>query len=70
MDMEKYYQQLIGATVKSFTMIKEEYALDNFPCYMLELADGSMVQFEVSRDEEGNGGGFLFISPIKAGGDA
>jgi len=60
--MKNYYEQLVGATITDYQLIEDEYALDPFPCFSLKAKDGSTIRVEVSRDQEGNGGGFLFIS--------
>ena len=62
-DLGQYYEQLVGATITRFDLVEDEYALDPFPVYLMKLQDGTKVQVDVSRDEEGNGGGFLFIAP-------
>ena len=62
---EKYYSQLDGAKIIRFNgMIEDEFLGMAFPQFEVELADGDKIQLEVSRDEEGNGGGFLFGLPI------
>jgi hypothetical protein len=68
MDMKKYYQQLIGATITSFEFNNDGDGLDPFPCYTVQDKEGNILNIEISRDEEGNGGGFLFIAPAKGGG--
>jgi hypothetical protein len=60
--LHEYYGQLIGATIEAFTIVKDDDALSDFPCFKLTLRDGSHIKVQVSQDEEGNGGGFLFIS--------
>jgi hypothetical protein len=52
--MKKYMKHLEGKKITKTGMTK-----DGFPFF--ELDDGSKV--EVSRDEEGNGPGFLFGLP-------
>lgn len=64
MDMQKYYSQLIGAKVIGFEFENDEYALEPFPVYTLQLGD-QKVRFTISQDEEGNGGGFVFIEETK-----
>ena len=64
-DLGQYYEQLVGATITRFDLVEDEYALDPFPVYLMKLQDGTMVQVDVSCDEEGNGGGFLFIQECK-----
>jgi len=61
--MKNYYEQLIGATITRYEEVEDEYTLDHFPCYDMTLKDGTKIRVEVSCDEEGNGGGFLFIGP-------
>ena len=57
---QKYYEQLKGFTIESFSFNEDEYSLSPFPCFVLKKGDQKLV-IEVSMDEEGNGGGFLFI---------
>jgi hypothetical protein len=60
---EKYYGSLVGATILKFNGMKEddpEWGNDPFPSFTIRFADGHIGEIEVSRDEEGNGGGFLF----------
>ena len=64
-DLGHYYEQLIGATITGFELIEDEYALNPFPCYYMTMEDGTKLKVEVSRDEEGNGGGMLFITENK-----
>lgn len=57
----RYYGQLVGAKITKYMGMKEEDEFTNgFPTFVVELADGSTAILEVSMDEEGNGGGFLF----------
>ena len=65
--MKDYYEQLVGATITGYKEVEDEHALDPFPCYDMTLKDGTKIRVEVSRDEEGNGGGFLFIGPETSG---
>ena len=63
---QKYYGALEGATIVKFNGMNEEGAdweNDAFPSFTVKFADGSLGVIEVSRDEEGNGGGFLFGLP-------
>ena len=62
-----YYAQLDGATiVKYLGIVKDE--IDSygkpFPLFAVVLKDGTKVQLEISQDEEGNGGGFIFGLPL------
>jgi len=62
---EKYYSQLDGAKIIRYNgMVTDEFISIDFPQFEVELADGTKIQLEVARDEEGNGGGFLFGLPI------
>ena len=58
----KYYSQLQGFKIESFQMVDsgDEY-IKNFPSFILSKGN-QKIKIEVSQDEEGNGGGFLFIS--------
>lgn len=62
--MNKYYSQLIGFKIISFHMEADgaspAYGGDDFPVYTLEK-DGEKVTATISQDEEGNGGGFIFL---------
>lgn len=59
---QDYYSQLEGYKIKSFNgMIEDEFGGRPFPSFTLSNGK-NMVLLEVSQDEEGNGGGFLFIS--------
>jgi hypothetical protein len=57
----KYYGALEGATVLKFEgMIEDDFDLNPFPRFSIRLKSGEIATIEVSADEEGNGGGFLF----------
>ena len=64
MNMDKYYKQLIGATIVGFKWDKDEFLLDPMPVFTLSLG-GKKVEFALSMGEEGNGGGFGFIEVVK-----
>lgn len=68
---EKYFGQLVGATITGFTMAKDEpdepgaeffdHSDSEFwPRFTAVLADGREVTLELSQDEEGNGPGWMF----------
>ena len=61
---EKYYGQLKGFKIESFEMVDsgEDY-IGDFPCFILSKGK-QKIRIEVSQDEEGNGGGFLFIGEV------
>lgn len=66
----RYYKQLVGATILSFEGVNlsdEDVKLGvgpGFPCFKVKFADGTFGLIEVSRDPEGNGGGFVFGLPL------
>lgn len=57
---QKYYEQLKGFTIESFAFYYDKYSLSPLPCFVLRKGD-QKIEIKVSMDEEGNGGGFLFI---------
>ena len=65
MNIKKYYSQLIGAKIIGFRMEEDDFALDPFPIYTLQIGK-QKVDLALSMDEEGNGGGFGFIEEVKA----
>ena len=63
-DYYPYYKQLDGATIDCYAGMYEDEPLGvSFPQFRVTLADGTKILLEVSSDEEGNGGGFLFGLP-------
>ena len=65
MDMHNYYSQLVGCKIVDFKFEKDEDALAPFPVFTLQLGD-QKVELSLSKDEEGNGGGFGFIEGVSA----
>lgn len=60
-----YYSSLEGAKIIKFVEMREgEYGEGEFPVFLVKFADGSIDEIEISRDEEGNGGGFIFGLPV------
>jgi hypothetical protein len=58
---KKYYNQLRGYTVVDFNLKSDPYDNDIiFPTLTMTKA-GKTIKVSVSQDEEGNGGGHLFI---------
>lgn len=59
---KKYYSSLEGATIVKFVGMtgEDEYGTTPFPTFIVRFADGNLRQIEISQDEEGNGGGFVF----------
>jgi len=57
MDMNKYYKQLEGFSINKYLGEGE----DGFPKFLLKAPNHEPLTIEVSADEEGNYGGFLFI---------
>ena len=63
---DSYYQQLDGFTiVKYMGAVDDEYGGDPFPQFLLRKQGHEDIMIEVSRDHEGNEGGFPFISDVK-----
>lgn len=59
---KNYYRQLEGAKIEKFIgMDKDEFGGRDFPKFQVRYADGYLHEIVISRDEEGNGGGFLFL---------
>jgi len=52
----KYYTQLEGTRI-----IKYLGEQEGFPAFLIEYPDGERYEVQVSRDPEGNDGGFLFL---------
>ena len=69
MNMQKYYEQLVGCKIVDFKFEQDEYAYAGdapFPVFTLERDDGVRVELTLSMDEEGNGSGFGFIEEVKS----
>jgi len=60
MNMQKYYDQLVGAKIVGFKFVEDEFGGGDFPVFTLQLGK-QKVEFTLSMDEEGNGAGFAFI---------
>ncbi len=60
---KNYYKGLEGATITKFSGMHEADFGDGFPAFFVKFADGSEGIIEISRDPEGNGGGFIFGLP-------
>jgi hypothetical protein len=57
-----YYKQLEGATIERFIgMEDDEFNSRAFPKFAIRYPNGTLEEVMVSQDEEGNGGGFLFL---------
>lgn len=56
----RYYKQLEGAKIVRFYGMTEEDYGDGFPTFEVELDNHQIIKIEISRDPEGNGGGFIF----------
>ena len=52
----RYYKQLEGAKIVRFYGMSE----GEFPTFEVELPNCQIIKIEISRDPEGNGGGFIF----------
>lgn len=60
---KNYYKSLEGATITKFAGMNDAEMGDGFPAFMVRFADGTEGIIEISRDPEGNGGGFIFGLP-------
>jgi hypothetical protein len=57
----KYYGDLVGATILSFTGMQDDgCGGDGFPSFLVRFKDGEVGAIQISQDPEGNGGGFVF----------
>jgi len=61
--MDKYYSQLVGATIVGFKWYEDKDILEPMPVFTLSLG-GQKVELTLSMDWEGNGGGFGFIEVV------
>lgn len=62
---DRYYSALDGATIVKFEGVKDDiFGAKGFPTFSVRLRNGSEGLIEISRDEEGNGGGFIFGLPL------
>ena len=59
---KKYFSQLIGYKISAFKLQKEDDRI--FPVFLVKKGNKAF-QVAVSQDEEGNGGGHLFIEDYK-----
>ena len=67
-NFDDYYKQLEGFTIEKFLGVTEDdddFTTDGFPQFRLVKEGYQSIIVEVSRDPEGNGGGFLFIAEDK-----
>ncbi len=58
-----YYRRLEGATILLFYRGSANNDEGSFPKFAVKLRDGEMLDIEISADEEGNHGGFIFGLP-------
>jgi|TARA_R100001015_G_C4531459_1_gene97757 hypothetical protein len=58
---KKYFGQLKGYTITDFKLEKEYDLI--FPVFIMKKG-GQEIKVSVSQDEEGNGGGHLFIDNV------
>lgn len=60
-----YYSALNGARIIKFVgMRDDDFGARNFPVFEVVTKAGLSLEIEISRDEEGNGGGFIFGLPV------
>ncbi len=58
--MNKHYRQLIGAEIVGLAIDGSDAGIRPFPILTLRIG-GRLYDCAISADEEGNGGGFMFI---------
>jgi hypothetical protein len=59
--LEKYYGELVGAKIIDFSIVAEnDYGVNFWPTFIVELVDKQTRVIEISQDPEGNGPGFIF----------
>lgn len=61
-DVNAYYGQLVGAKITDFRLEIDEFGDEPWPIFTLEMPQGDTLEMTLSRDPEGNGGGFAFIA--------
>jgi len=65
-NFDDYYKQLNGFTIVKYLGSEDDmYGGEPFPRFLLRKKGYADIMIEVSRDPEGNGGGFLFISDVQ-----
>ena len=64
----KYYGQLKGFAISDVDFAYCKDTESYFPTFIMKKKGYETIKVEVSRDQEGNGGGFLFLSENKKGG--
>ena len=60
-DIDAYYRQLVGARITGVQLEPDDLSDAPWPIFNLSMPDGETLQMTLSRDPEGNGGGFAFI---------
>tara|TARA_B100000949_G_C14184729_1_gene409087 strand:- start:402 stop:650 length:249 start_codon:yes stop_codon:yes gene_type:complete len=60
---KNYYGTLTGATITKATMSPTDDEGYSWPTFNVTLKDGTKLELELSKDEEGNGPGFMFGLP-------
>jgi hypothetical protein len=64
MDMQRYYEQLVGCRIVGFRYERDDTLGDPFPIFTVQRGP-QRIDLTLSMDEEGNGGGFGFIEEAK-----
>lgn len=67
-DIDAYFRQIVGFTITGFRMVADDddYGSgDAFPTFTAQGPNGETLDIQLSRDLEGNGGGFAFIGPVE-----
>jgi hypothetical protein len=61
-DVAAYYRQLVGSRITGFRLEADEFGDEPWPTFTLTMPEGDTLEMTLSRDPEGNGGGFAFIA--------
>ena len=61
-NLEEYYTQMVGFKIIGFRM--DDEGIDSWPVFTVKKG-AETLQMVVSRDQEGNGPGFMFIEDVK-----
>jgi len=65
MDMKGYYEDMIGLEIVGFRFERDEHGDDQgWPVFEVKDKQGHEFDLIVSRDAEGNGGGFVFVEGV------
>ena len=58
--LHRQFKPLIGGKIVGFRIDEDDFSLAPFPVLIINI-HGEDLECAISADEEGNGGGFMFI---------